>query len=66
MAPFILNTSSKALSPNTFVCGGAGSRGFDIGVAGDSIQPTAEALSSVALKSGNVFWHHGQGQGPSC
>ena len=29
---------------------------------------TAEALFSVAAKSGNVFWHHGQGQGqgPSC
>ena len=54
-APFYLNTSLKALSPNTFIFGGAGNWGFNIGVVGDTIQPTTEALFFVASKSGNVF-----------
>lgn len=63
MAPFILNTSSKALSPNTLVCGGAESWGFNIGVVGDTIQPQQRhcflLLRSLGMCSGTM----GRGRG---
>lgn len=61
--PFYLNTSLKALSPNTFIFGGAGSWGFNIGVGGTQFSPQQRHCFLLPQSLGMCSDTMGRGRG---